>query len=261
MDSEGTHSIQEFLESMPDACLAIDSSGAIQFVNTQAEMLFGYEPNELLGQPVEVLVPQRVREKHPHHRALFYLEPTKRPMGIGLELSAVRKTGVEFPCDISLSPIHRDGRVLVIAAVRDQSDRRRYETMFVTALTEQVANLSKSVDSAREAFEKEKEVVRKKRNKDRAVVAALSVLGFTLIGSLLYTQHGLQSAKDARKELIRVNCEQDNVQYAKQLALWNGLIAISRTSGADQGTPEQQKAFQNIINNTFKQKDCGDQPQ
>lgn len=135
----------EFLEGVPDAILAVDTSGIIQVVNQQAEVMFGYTRHELIGQLVEVLVPLRVKEAHPHHRALYSLDPKKRPMGAGLELSAVRKDGTEFPCDISLSRVQFNNRTLTLAAVRDITERVRYESQFVAGLTTQMGELAETV--------------------------------------------------------------------------------------------------------------------
>jgi len=118
---------QGLLEAAPDAIVAVDEGGSIRLVNRQAEVLFGYDRDELLGQPLEFLVPDRVRAVHPRHRASYFDNPTLRPMGAGLELSGRRKDGSEFPVDISLSSLETEGGVLVSAAVRDITDRRAAE--------------------------------------------------------------------------------------------------------------------------------------
>ena len=113
------------LEAAPDAMVGVDDTGSIQFVNVQAERLFGFDRSELLGQPVEILVPEETRHVHPHHRNKYFEHPTTRPMGAGLQLSARRKDGSEFPVDIALSSLDLGDEVIVTAAVRDISDRMR----------------------------------------------------------------------------------------------------------------------------------------
>jgi PAS domain S-box-containing protein len=114
-----------FLEAAPDAVLIVNPAGLIQLVNSQTETLFGYERSELIGQPIEVLVPTRLRDRHPGHRAGYLPTAATRPMGAGLNLFAVRKDGSEFAAEISLSPIHTPEGTLVAAAVRDVTERRR----------------------------------------------------------------------------------------------------------------------------------------
>jgi len=97
------------MESAPDAMVVVDLDGAIVLLNRQAEVLFGYEPDELIGEPVEVLVPNRFRTDHASHRSRFAESPTTRPMGAGLELYGRRRDGADFPVEISLSPLRVDG--------------------------------------------------------------------------------------------------------------------------------------------------------
>jgi PAS domain S-box-containing protein len=120
------HSVH-ILESAPDAMLLVREDGTITLANEQAERLFGYARSELVGQPVESLVPAGVRGRHAAHRAAYNAGPERRPMGVGLELRAVRKDGGEVPVEISLSPISTDEGTVVVAAVRDISERRRAE--------------------------------------------------------------------------------------------------------------------------------------
>ncbi|WP_035941797.1 MULTISPECIES: PAS domain S-box protein [Frankia] len=111
------------LEAAPDAIVAVRDDGAIVLVNTQAERLFGYTRDELVGQPVEILIPVGVRAVHPDHRNRYFAAPRPRPMGAGLQLAARRRNGSEFPVEISLSPLETEEGILVSAAVRDVTDR------------------------------------------------------------------------------------------------------------------------------------------
>ena len=117
------------LESAPDAMVIIkaDSSGEIVLVNAQAERLFGYTREELLGKGMEVLMPERFRDRHEQHRPNYAADPHARPMGAGLELFARRKDGSEFPVEVSLGPLKSAQGLLLSSAIRDITDRKRVE--------------------------------------------------------------------------------------------------------------------------------------
>jgi PAS domain S-box-containing protein len=111
------------LEAAPDAMVCVDSGGRIAVVNAQAERLFGYGRDELVGQPVEILVPDQAKRAHPGHRGGYVADPRPRPMGAGMELAGRRRDGSTFPAEISLSAIDTDEGILVTAAVRDVTER------------------------------------------------------------------------------------------------------------------------------------------
>src|SRR5947209_8729257 len=107
------------LEVAPDPIVIVDDHGSIAMVNRQTELAFGYSRDELLGEPVEILVPERFRATHTGHRSQYQEDPHTRPMGIGLQLFGRRSDGSEFPVEISLSPLHSAGDTLIISIIRD----------------------------------------------------------------------------------------------------------------------------------------------
>jgi PAS domain S-box-containing protein len=116
-----------FLESAPDAIVIADGAGRIVFVNQQTEVLFGAGRADLIGRPVEDLVPERDRPGHRRHRNAYTRSPRTRPMGRGLELYGRRADGSEFPVEISLSPVTAGGDLLVMSTIRDISERKQAE--------------------------------------------------------------------------------------------------------------------------------------
>jgi diguanylate cyclase (GGDEF)-like protein/PAS domain S-box-containing protein len=125
----GQHAVsfEGLLEAVPDALVGVDQAGVIRFVNHQTESLFGYDRTDLVGQCIETLVPKSFRKVHPAHRDGYVAAPKTREMGTGLELRGQRRDGTEFPVDIALSHVDTGDGVLVIAAVRDITDRQKAE--------------------------------------------------------------------------------------------------------------------------------------
>ena len=115
------------LEAIPDALVAVNRQGVIIQVNSQTEAMFGYTRDELIGQSIEMLVPERQRPHHDQHRAQYHERPKIRRMGSGLDLYGRRRDGSEIPVEISLSPVTHEGGTIVLSAIRDISDRKRIE--------------------------------------------------------------------------------------------------------------------------------------
>jgi hypothetical protein len=115
------------LESASEGILLIDATGRITLVNPAAERMFGYDPAELQGQSLEILLPERVRDAHLEHRARYFAGPRVRPMGSGLDLAGRRKDGTEFPVEISLSYVRSPEAMSAMALVTDITERKRAE--------------------------------------------------------------------------------------------------------------------------------------
>ncbi len=116
---------REFIEFAPDAVVGVDELGEIRLVNSRTQAVFGYSRDELIGEHIEMLVPDSVRPAHLAHRDRYFEAPRTRRMGAGLDLYARRKDGSEFPCEISLSTVATDNGMMALAAIRDITDRRR----------------------------------------------------------------------------------------------------------------------------------------
>ncbi|MDY7101410.1 MAG: PAS domain S-box protein [Actinomycetota bacterium] len=138
---EAVH-LAAILDAVPTAVVVIDDRGSIEYVNAQLLSLFGYERDELIGHPVEQLLPARFRAAHPRLRAGFFDEPAARPMGAERDLFGARSDGTEFPVEIGLSAISSNGRILGVAAVVDLTERKRHERRFrATVESSPVANI------------------------------------------------------------------------------------------------------------------------
>jgi PAS domain S-box-containing protein len=119
--------VRLLLQAAPDAMIVVDGTGEIVLANSQTQLLFGFAEQELIGERIEMLVPQRFRDGHSDHRGTYSKQPRVRQMGTGLELHGQRKDGSEFPVEISLSPLNIDGIRFVTAAIRDITGRRKTE--------------------------------------------------------------------------------------------------------------------------------------
>ena len=124
------------VESAPNAMVMINQHGIIEMVNAQAERVFCYVRTEMVGQPIEILVPERFRHGHPEKRSMFFGDPQSRPMGVGRDLFGRRKDGSEFPVEIGLNPIETEEGTMVLSSIVDISDRKQKEERIQAALKE-----------------------------------------------------------------------------------------------------------------------------
>lgn len=124
------------VESAPSAMVMINTEGQIEMVNNQAERMFGYVRGELLGKPVEVLIPGQFQHNHPALRKAFLADPRSRPMGAGRDLYACRKDGSEFPVEIGLNPLDTSEGLMILSSIVDISDRKQKEARIEAALRE-----------------------------------------------------------------------------------------------------------------------------
>ena len=143
--------LRGLLEWAPDGVVIVDGTGAIVMANTQAQRMFGYEEPELLGLPVEILLPEPLRGRHVEHRRRYRQSPATRPMGIGFRLSGRRRDGTQLPVEISLSPVSPDG-VLVTSVIRDMTERRQVEEQIRT-LNDTLARRVAELDAANKELE------------------------------------------------------------------------------------------------------------
>jgi PAS domain S-box-containing protein len=214
--------VRSALESSPDATIIINPSGSILFANQQLFTIFGYSREEILGQSVERLLPERFRDRHVGHRIHFAAEGRLRPMGLGLDLFARRKDGSEFPVEISLSPIRDGEQLFVAAAIRDVTDRKRVQ--------EELIRARQAADEARELAD------RANRAKSRFLATASHDLRQPL-QSLALLNGTLRRSLDDREALEEALDYQDQA-IAAMARLLNALLDITKLeSGAVKPQP------------------------
>jgi PAS domain S-box-containing protein len=141
---------QSLLESAPDAIVIIDRNGQIVLANSQAERMFGCERADLIGQPIEALLPERLRARHVEHRATYVGEPHTRPMGVGLNLVARDRDGREFPVEISLSPLRTEEGLLVTSVIRDITERKQAADELERQVRRRTAHLNALLEFSQE---------------------------------------------------------------------------------------------------------------
>jgi PAS domain S-box-containing protein len=239
---------EKLFEFSPDAIIVSDHEGKISEVNAQVEQFFGYGRSELLGRPIEILVPERFRQSHPGHRNDYSHQPRVRPMGAGLELYGRRKDGSEFPVDIMLGPVEgAEGRV-VLSVIRDLSEKR--ETEEALRRSEQEKRYLEEEINTTHQFE---EIVGESSGLKRvlkqvedvaATDATVMILGETGTGKELIARaiHELSPRRD--HAFVRLNCSAipsgllESELFGHEKGAFTGAIAqkIGRLELAHRGT-------------------------
>jgi PAS domain S-box-containing protein len=206
------------IENAPDAILQVDSTGLIVLANRTAELVFGYSRDELIGMNVDALVPKTARSRHSAHRKGFEAAGESRPMGMGLDLHAVRKDGTEFPVEISLSPNRSEGDISITAVIRDVTERKRAE--------QQIHSLEQSYTAELGARYKEAERLNRLKSEFIASVShELRTPLHTIIGfSELLAEEGMGSLNEKQRRFVH-HIQNDSEHL---LGLINDVLDLSR---------------------------------
>jgi PAS domain S-box-containing protein len=209
---------RELIENAPDAILQVDSIGLIVLANRTAEIVFGYGRDELIGMSVDALVPETARSRHPANREKFGAAGERRPMGMGLDLHAVRKDGREFPVEISLSPNRSEGGINITAVIRDVTERKRAE--------QQIHSLEQSYTAELEARHKEAERLNQLKSEFIASVShELRTPLHTIIGfAELLGEEGVGSLNEKQRRFVH-HIQTDSEHL---LGLINDVLDLSR---------------------------------
>lgn len=209
---------RDLIEHAPDAILQVDSTGSIVIANRTAETMFRYSREELMGNGVDMLVPDAHRAGHAEHRRAFASAGTTRPMGLGLDLLARRKDGTTFPVEISLSPIKTDGGVHVTAVIRDVTERKQTEL--------RVRTLQESYMTELEARQKEAERLNRLKSEFMASIShELRTPLHTIIGfaELLEEETSTSLSEKQRRFLHHIHTDSEHL-----LSLINDVLDLSR---------------------------------
>ena len=235
-------------ESSPDAILATNPKGEITEANSQVENIFGYSRSELIGQPVENLIPERFRNTHPAHRKEYTDKPRTRPMGIGLELQGRRKDGSEFPVDIMLSAVETGSGRMILSVIRDLSEKTRIEEEL--ARKEREKRYLEEELNTEHRFEDiigESAILRRVLQQVETVAATdvtVLILGETGTGKDLIARAIHQLSSRRARTLVKLNCAAiptgllESELFGHEKGAFTGAISqkIGRLELADQGT-------------------------
>jgi PAS domain S-box-containing protein len=193
-------SVGALVESLPDAILVVQQDGRIALLNRQAEEMFGYGREELLNQPVEILIPERLREIHVRSRQEYSAQPRTRPMGSGLDLVGRRKDGTELPVEISLSPLRTGTELLIIAAIRDITERKQAE-LAIRRLNEELEE--RVAERTAELAESNRQLVRKNEENETFVYSVSHDLRSPLVNLEGFSKELRLVSQDLREILSK----------------------------------------------------------
>jgi PAS domain S-box-containing protein len=214
------------LDAAPDGMFIVDASGTIVLANRQAYVLFGYAPPDLVGRSVEVLLPEALRAAHTAHRDAYARAPRTRPMGSGLDLLARRQDGSEFPVEISLSPMATPEGVVIIAAVRDITERKRIES--------DLRALNEDLTRQREEAERAALALAARRAEKLAAIGTLAAgLAHELnnpIGIMSSRIEVMLMEADTLPESMREDLVVLHRQAQRVARITQGLLTFARTS-------------------------------
>ena len=216
---------RQLLDAAPDAILQVDQEGKIVLLNRVTETMFGYSRRELLGQPVEVLIPEQLRTKHEGHRGLYRTQPATRAMGSGLALEGLRKDGSRFPVEISLSPASSEEGFYVTAIIRDTTERRLAEDRFRAA---QEKYTQKLAETNRELELRSRDVERADRLKSEFLASMSHELRtplHTIIGFSELLGEELEGPLNAKQKRFVEHIHNDSMHL---LELINDILDLSK---------------------------------
>nr|WP_242539031.1 PAS domain S-box protein [Trinickia acidisoli] len=258
------------VEAAPNAMIMVDLAGKMTLVNTQTERLFGYTRAELLGRPIEMLVPERFRGHHVSYRTAFFAKPSARPMGSGRDLFGLRRDGTEFPIEIGLNPIETSEGVFVLSSIADITERKRAERQ-LRQRTEELARSNRDLEqfayvASHDLQEPLRAVAGPLQLLQRRYEGQLDERADEFIGHAVDGATRMQTLIDDLLSYSRVGRLEDpkqSVQLANalELALKNLAVVVEET-GAQvthdalpvvQAIPMQLSLlFQNLIGNAIK---------
>ena len=216
---------RELLEAAPDAIIEVDQEGRIFVLNQVTEKLFGYTREELLGQPVELLVPEAARGHHAQHRANYKNHPATRPMGSTLKLEASRKDGTRFPVEISLSPVKSEEGFRVTAIIRDVTERKLAEDQI--RIIQETCNRELAVHN-RELAERNREIERANRLKSEFLASMSHELRtplHTIIGFSELLEEQRQGPLNEKQKRFVDHIHRDSLHL---LELINDILDLSK---------------------------------
>jgi len=229
------------LEAAPDAIIEVDREGRIVLLNKVTEQLFGWEREELLGQPVEVLIPEEIRAGHHGYRNGYWSRPTRRPMGTGLTLEGQRKDGSRFPVEIGLSPVEFEEGFRVSAIIRDVTEHRFAEEQLrvvQAAYTEELAAKNRELET------RNQEVERANHLKDEFLSGMSHELRtplHTIIGFTELLDEQIEGPLNEKQQRFVRHIHKDSLHL---LALINDVLDLSKI---ESGRLELQQGFFPLI--------------